>query len=73
MKSARNSENRSKSATAHLKVGQDGDGNYRSFSGMNQVGRMSMRSRDDNELEEIKRSMMSRKSGGSNLEDLTPE
>ena len=40
---------------------------------MNQVGRMSMRSRDDNELEESKRSMMSRKSGGSNLDDLTPE
>lgn len=69
---ARKNSNRSKSATSHLRP-SDGDGNYRSFSGMNQVGRMSMASRDDNELEESKHSLMSRKSRGSDLEDLTPE
>ena len=65
--------NRSKSAQSHLKVTDGGGENYRSFSGMNQVGRLSQASRDDNELEDSKRSMMSRKSRGSDLADLTPE
>lgn len=34
---------------------------------------MSMASRDDNELEESKHSLMSKRSKGSDLEDLTPE
>ena len=73
VKMARRNSNRSKSATSHLRPSAEADANYRSFSGMNQVGRMSMASRDDNELEESKHSLMSKRSKGSDLEDLTPE
>ena len=73
VKMVRRNSNRSKSATSHLRPSAEADANYRSFSGMNQVGRMSMASRDDNELEESKHSLMSKRSKGSDLEDLTPE